>query len=169
MMTDVIAQWASDHQVPDIAVQDLRQRLMFSSLPFTATGQVEGISEAAVSQQIRFSATKYGTLLWRNNVGAAVHPESGRHVRYGLANDSKKLNEHIKSSDLIGIRKLIVTPEMVGSTLGQFVAIETKEGDWTWRGTEREQAQQRFLELVNTHGGFGVFANGPIDLSVISP
>ena len=54
-------------------------------------------------KRIRLEAAKQGILLWRNNVGA-VKTSDGRMIRFGLANDSHKMNQHIKSSDLIGIQ-----------------------------------------------------------------
>jgi hypothetical protein len=86
--------------------------------------------------------------------------EEGKLVRYGLANDSKAVNEMIKSSDLIGIRPVLITPAHVGYTVGQFVAREVKAGAWMYRGTSHEQAQKRFLELVAGMGGDACFANG---------
>lgn len=116
-------------------------------------------SEASVVAAARLQASSSGGRLWRNNNGAG-HIDGGQYIRWGLCNDSRELNAVIKSSDLIGIRPQIVTPEMVGTMVGRFWAIECKEPGWRYSGTEREQAQLRFIALVNRMGGVGSFWNG---------
>lgn len=119
-----------------------------------------GFSEAGVQAVIRLEASRKGLRLFRNNVGAFEDPQTGRWVRYGLANDSKQMNQQIKSSDLIGIRPVVIEPGHIGQTIGQFVAREAKEGRWKYRGSKREQAQLRFLQLIASFGGDACFANG---------
>jgi len=115
-------------------------------------------SEAGVQNLLRLNAGKAGAILWRNNVGAG-YMQDGSFLRWGLANDSTAMNEKIKSSDLIGIRPVTVTPEMVGLRIGQFVAREVKAASWRYTGTKREQAQLAFIEYVNSKGGDARFAN----------
>ena len=69
------------------------------------------------------------------------------------------MNDAIKSSDLIGIRPVVITEQHVGTVIGQFVAREIKAGDWKYRGSAREKAQGKFLELVASLGGDAAFAN----------
>lgn len=115
-------------------------------------------SEAAVQQQIRMNIAAHGLDLWRNNTGAC-EDKTGRVIRYGLMNESHALNQRFKSSDLIGIRPMVVTSEWVGHTVGVFAAIECKESGWKLRpGDARGQAQQRFISLVQNNGGFAGFA-----------
>lgn len=105
--------------------------------------------------------------IWRNNSGAYVD-DRGRMVRYGLGNDSAQLNDQIKSSDLIGITPLTVTPEWVGHTVGVFTAYEVKEPGWTLRpGDKRGMAQQRFLDIVASVGGYAGFVTHPDDIQRI--
>lgn len=117
-------------------------------------------SEAGVQMSVRLEATEKRLLLWRNNVGALLDKD-GRLVRYGLANDSKALNEKIKSGDLIGIRPVTIGAEHIGHVIGQFVSRETKFAGWKFKGDAREMAQLRWIELVASAGGDAAFTTGP--------
>ncbi len=117
------------------------------------------MSETAVQQRIRLAACRQGARLFRNNNGACKD-ENGRMVRYGLGNDSAQVNARLKSSDLIGITPVTVTPGMIGATHGIFTSIEVKRPGWTWRGTDREEAQARWLTLIISLGGIGRFMSG---------
>ena len=75
-------------------------------------------------------------------------------------NESAQMNKTIKSSDLIGIRPVLVGPQHLGTTIGQFVAREVKAGSWKWGGTDREVAQMRFIDMVNSLGGDAAMVNG---------
>jgi ribosomal protein S19 len=119
--------------------------------------------ESTSQQQIRLEAPRLGQRLWRNNNGACVDI-NGRQIRYGLANDSAKLNKKIKSSDLIGITPIIITPDMVGKTLGVFTSVETKRAGWTFKGSEREVAQKAWNDLIKAMGGLSGFATCKEDL-----
>ena len=151
--------WAARHGVSPQALDELKAIL---TQPNTEPKQtIIGASETAVQNSIRLEATNFGCRLWRNNVGAYSEkkpPSPG--TRWGLCNDTSEMNGHIKSSDLIGIRPVIITSLMVGSTIGQFVAREVKKGGWSYKATDREVAQLRFLELVLALGGDACFANG---------
>ena len=116
-------------------------------------------SESTNSKQVRLDFAINGDALWRNNVGALVN-ERGIPIRFGLANESKAMNKRIKSSDLIGIQKVLITQDMVGQTIGQFVAREMKSEGWVYTGTERERAQLRFIELIIACGGDARFSTG---------
>lgn len=120
-------------------------------------------SEEEVKQSIRLEAPRHGDHLFRNNVGAC-RDRTGRQIRYGLANDSKQLNEKIKSSDLIGIRPVLITPEMIGRTFGLFMSVETKREGWVWTGSDHEVAQKAWIDLIISLGGFGCFATSPEDV-----
>ncbi len=151
----MLEQWAQMWGIPQEAIESLRDMLNCqpSNVPVNLT------SEEGVQKYIRLVEAWKGNVLWRNNVGA-MQDKNGRVIRYGLANDSKKMNQFIKSSDLVGIRKVLVTPDLVGRTIGQFCAIECKRPGWQYTGTEREQAQMRFLTLVEAAGGYARFSTG---------
>jgi hypothetical protein len=147
-------EWAKRWGIPDEAVYDYYQEVTLFA-DYTPTEHAD--SEAGVSKRARLQAAQGGDILWRNNVGAFIDPNTNRQVRYGLANESKRINERVKSSDLIGIRQVRITQDMVGQIIGQFQAIETKRPDWVWKGTDREKAQLRFHEIVMAHGGHARF------------
>lgn len=150
-----LVQWAIKWGIPFEAVEDLRRE--FGTISTEPPAKV-GPSEGAVQNNIRLEASRKGLRVWRNNVGACMD-ENGNFIRYGLANDSKKMNDLIKSSDLIGIRPVTVQQHHVGQIIGQFVAREVKAGNWSYTGSAREEAQLRFLELVASLGGDAAFAN----------
>jgi hypothetical protein len=62
------------------------------------------------------------------------------------------------SSDLIGWTVVEVTPEMVGTKLAVFTAIEVKSAT----GKVRPE-QLIFIEQVNKAGGFAGIARGPVE------
>ena len=149
--------WALRWNVPVEAINDLRQQMgvdpVVSAVPGDAT------SESGVSKRKRLAFAEEGGLLWRNNLGA-FKDEYGNFIRYGLANESAGMNKKVKSSDLIGVRPVTITQEMVGFIIGQFVACETKHPGWRYRGDDHEVAQLKFLELVTSKGGHASFETG---------
>lgn len=153
-----IMTWAVRWGVPLEAVRELQHSIGIYPEP-GAVPRLDGRSEAAVSAAVTLAAAERGGRLWRNNNGA-YQDQSGRWVRYGLCNDSAKLNEVCKSSDRIGIYPRVITPEDVGHTIGQFDAVEVKEVGWTYTGTPREVAQLNFGAMVLRLGGRFRFENG---------
>ena len=151
----LVEQWAEQWNIPRQAVEDLRARIGVVTQASVAIEDNTG--EAGVQAFTRLSASRRGGILWRNNVGVCYHPGTQQPVRYGLANDSKKMNENVKSSDLIGITPVLITPDMFGQTIGVFTARECKRPGWMWSGTKREKAQKNFLNIVNGMGGDGRF------------
>ncbi|QWY83124.1 hypothetical protein [Rhizobium phage RHph_X2_24] len=124
--------------------------------------------ENSVAQRVQLEAARLNILTMRNNVGVAIAAD-GRHVRYGLMNESKKQNDYIKSSDYIAITPVqCYVPGIEWTTLGVFTAIETKASDWKFsQSDERAVAQLRFHDMVRQYGGFAGFATGPEDVARI--
>ena len=116
--------------------------------------------ENTVSQEIQIQGMHFKCNLLRNNCGA-FKDETGRLVRYGLGNISKQHSDKIKSSDLIGITQVKITPEMVGRTLGVFTAVEVKNEAWNpdKKLDKRETAQNNFIKWVRLNGGLAGFVN----------
>lgn len=116
------------------------------------------LAESTVQNQIRDMSAQLGDDLWRNNSGV-LPGEHGQPVRFGLGNDSSKVNAVCKSSDLIGVTRVLITPEMVGSVVGVFTAVEVKEEGWKFNlRNAREVAQKVFIDLVLQNGGYAGFA-----------
>lgn len=163
-----IHDWAQRWRIPPDAMSEL---LVMPLPDMTKTDA----TEAATQQDIRLKASQTGRVMWRNNNGATGHelvkcPKCNlkfkpfdRVIRYGLGNDSKRINEAFKSSDLIGITPVVVTPQMIGRMLGIFTACEVKRGNWHWSGNPREQGQWNYIQVVNRYGGIGTFAKSVKD------
>ena len=144
-----IDEWARHWNIPPEAMTELRY--VAAGVPPIVSN---GSSESAVQSQVRLAASQAGARLWRNNIGA--YQDGDRYVRYGLANESKRENAMVKSSDLIGIQPI----QVGGVTIGRFVAREVKRADWKYSDTPRERAQLRFLEIVRALGGDADFTTG---------
>lgn len=133
----------------------LPQQAVIELLTILAPPDTSDSSEAAVQARVRLAAARVGVHLWRNNSGAATDA-SGRLVRYGLANDSARINAVLKSPDLIGLDRF-----------GRFVAVECKRAGWQYSGTEREQAQAKFMTIVRSAGGAAGFVQSEGDFHAI--
>lgn len=162
-MTDYEA-WALHYPQ---AAADLQR--LFGALPWPVPEEAEGKSEAWAQQQARLSVAQRGALSFRNNVGAtpAKCPECNakqRPVRYGLANDSARLNKEIKSGDLILAIPRQITAPMVGSCILQFGTAECKRPGWTYTGKDQEPGQLAWNSLIARHGGYATFTTGAVTL-----
>lgn len=105
-------------------------------------------AETAIQNRVWKAAARMGWTLFRNNVGVAVFPDSV--VRYGLCPGS---------ADLVGIRPVTITEDMVGTQIGQFVAVEVKTGT----GTVSPE-QKKWLERMKALGAHVIVARKESDL-----
>lgn len=153
-----VIEWAIRNGVNAQALTELRAIFAMDTPNVPSTWAPE-YTEAYSQSVVRLEAAHKGVKLWRNNVGVLDGP-SGVPVRYGLANDSKRLNETIKSGDLIGWRSITITPDHIGSVIAQFVSRECKRPGWRYSGTFREMAQLRWAEAVIADGGDATFCTG---------
>lgn len=94
-------------------------------------------NEASLYPKIQKAAEKLGHKLFRNQVGS--YKIGGRYITYGLG---------VGSSDGVGWRSIIITPDMVGMKLAQFLAAEVK-----LPGKKPTEMQQKFIDRVNEAGG----------------
>jgi hypothetical protein len=160
-----LTEWAARWAVSPQALAELAACSIVEPDPDNLVG---GKTEAYVQSAIRgIEAPSKGVFLWRNNVGAgSIYKDTDlcdtcrhslqhkkRPVRWGLANDSTRVNKVMKSADLIGLRPLIVTDDMVGKRIAQFVSRECKREDWRYTGTEEELAQLAWATIINDNGG----------------
>lgn len=166
-----LTEWATRWNVPPQAVLELAAVPDF--VPDPPTKVVE--SEGGVQSLVRLEAARKGYRLWRNNVGAGqvVHAKiirqmcptcqsliSRRPIRWGLANDSSNLNAELKSGDLFGWRRRLITDAMVGMVIAQTVNRECKPVGWTYTGDEHEAAQLRWHAMILADGGDSAFVTG---------
>ena len=130
----------------------------------------KGTPEQVAQDDVEIFAPSMGCTLLRNNSGALQNIE-GDWIRFGLGNISKKHNQHSKSSDLIGITVVEITPEMVGKKVGVFTAIEVKAVGFKpkqeYNPKSREWAQENFNRMVRSKFGFSGFATSGEDLKAI--
>lgn len=111
-----------------------------------------GDSEQHIQQSIRIACSNGDTRLFRNNTGT-LRDQHGRPVQFGLCKGS---------ADLIGWKRVTVTPEMVGSTVAVFTSIEVK----TPTGRLRAE-QQQWLEVVQAAGGIAGVARSVEDAETL--
>lgn len=94
--------------------------------------------------------------LFRNNVGTGWQ---GRVVRRDdgllILADPRPLHAGlcVGSGDLIGMRRIIITPDMIGRAIAQFVSLEAKTG--SGRTTD---AQRNWAAFVTEFGGLAGIA-----------
>lgn len=123
-------------------------------------------SEAAIQSETRRDFAFVGPI-WRNNSGACFD-ETGRLIRFGLGNDSTQLNREIKSSDLIAITPVLITPALYGQILGVFTALECKPEGWRQIPSDKRAVpQSKFHDIVRNAGGFAGFVSDPSDIHSI--
>jgi hypothetical protein len=110
------------------------------------------LSEQRIQQEIRIAISNGDCRVFRNNTGT-LRDQNGRPVQFGLCKGS---------ADLIGWKRVTITPEMVGSTVAVFTSIEVK----TPTGRIRPE-QQQWLDAVQAAGGIAGVARSVEDAQQI--
>jgi len=101
-------------------------------------------SESRILKEVQLALVSVAhARMFRNNVGM-LEDKKGNKVRYGLC---------VGSSDLVGWKPITITPDMVGSKVAVFTAVEVKSSTGSIRP---EQAD--FLKTVKDSGGFAILA-----------
>jgi hypothetical protein len=123
------------------------------------------MSEKAIQNAVLLAASHAGFTLWRNNTGQTWAGEATR-LKDGsvLIRNPRPLHVGLckGSADLIGLRPVVVTAEMLGQTLAQFTAIEVK----TPQG-KLSEPQARFLAFIESSGGLALVARSARDIEGI--
>ena len=120
------------------------------------------MKEGDIQRSVMLAASSAGLTVWRNNVGQAW-AGSAQRLKDGsiLIRNPRPLHAGLckGSSDLIGLRRVVVTPELVGRTIAQFTGIEVKRP-----GQHPKPEQARFLEFVREAGGLALVARSADDI-----
>jgi hypothetical protein len=186
-MRTEIEQWADRYRVPPIALKELYEILTPPLPDFGATrnerSEQNKIRAAAPLAGASLWRNNSGVARESNGPGRCpkcdsvlpiashavacpgcrkriLRGEATRYVRYGLGNDSRKINDRFKSPDLIGLTPVIIRPEHIGRTFGVFTGIEVKTGP---TNATRLKAQRNFLNHIRMKGGIACFASNPND------
>jgi hypothetical protein len=96
------------------------------------------------------------TRLFRNNVGMGYQGKKRANKDGSITLfDWRVLHAGLctGSSDLIGVTRVLITPEMVGKYAGLFTAFEQK----LLKGGKPSDEQTNFIEFVKRMGGVGSF------------
>jgi hypothetical protein len=99
---------------------------------------------------------------WRNNRGTAIL--NGKYVRFGIPEPrGRESDDDMKGSDRIGFTPVIITPDMVGSTVAVFTGIEIKG-----HGDRLKPGQRKWHSFLLDHGARSEIwielADGTIDV-----
>lgn len=150
-MTNPFKEW--QEQYPEAAAA-----LLAVATP-TELDHNDSLTETAVQANCRLHASSYNMFLGRNNSGAynpKKPPSPG--TRWGWCNDSAKLNKVFKTPDLIGWKTIIITPDMVGTQIAQFVGAEVKKPGWALTPSDaRGHAQASCGNKIIAAGGLFAF------------
>lgn len=117
------------------------------------------MKEANVQRLIQMRVSELGGRVLRNNVGLAwvgklikkkIVWKATLQVGDVLIRNARPLHAGLEegSSDLIGWRPLLITQEMVGRTVAQFVGLEIKKTS----GGVTSDAQKQFISTIKAAG-----------------
>ncbi len=114
------------------------------------------MSEAGIQQDIRLALGACPDIkAWRNNVGMFREEKSGRWIRYGLFNGS---------ADIIGLKTVTITPDMVGQKVAIFLSVEVKTPNAPKKLPDDQQA---WFDAVRKAGGIAVVARSVEDVKFL--
>jgi hypothetical protein len=114
--------------------------------------------EKSVANEVLLAMSKRGTRLHRNNVATCWQGDVTRLVDGSiLIRNPRIIHAGLckGSSDYIGWHPLVITPEMVSSTVAVYTAVETKRS----KGGRIAPEQQNFIDQVRLAGGMAGVAN----------
>ena len=87
-----------------------------------------------------------GAMVWRNNTG-----------KFRSMTDPQRIVSvgQVGSADIIGVKPVTITADMVGKVIGQAIAIEVK----TPTG-KQSQEQKNWQQAFENHGGIHILGRG---------
>lgn len=94
--------------------------------------------ETKIMNEVSTTLSTKNYVVYRNNVGE-LHTPYGGYIKFGLC---------VGSSDLIGIKPIVIKPDDVGKTIGVFCAFEVK----TEKGN-LDDDQKDFINTIKRLGG----------------
>jgi hypothetical protein len=116
------------------------------------------MSETDLVRQTIEALSQYERRLFRNNVGRAIQGKWRKHMGgQVMVPAGSIIVEHPRiidfglatgSGDLIGVRSVEITPEMVGTRIGQFVSLEGK-----LEGRSHSTEQDNWHKQITFMGG----------------
>ncbi len=123
--------------------------------------------ESKIQTDIRDKLSHGRVRLFRNSVGAGLmishkHAMTGQSIISKVIDMCRAAGAHaqrirfglaVGSGDLIGYRRVTITPDMVGREVAVFLSVEVK----TAKGPVREE-QYRWADHINSVGGVAVIA-----------
>lgn len=157
-----LTEWAHKHGVTGAALRELIE-IIYPDVNSLIPDPESYENESQVQAQIRLEAPKHGAWLGRNNRGAMMN-DKGRLVRFGLANDSDKIDKVFKTGDLVGGTQRMVMPEHIGQIWDIYTNVEVKEPGWRFTpGDKRAVAQLACINYHRKRGGIAGFCTSVID------
>ena len=96
-------------------------------------------AETNIMNKIMLKMSKNGYLPWRNNVGVFKSMDGNQTIRIG----------QVGSSDIMAIKPTVITQDMVGQTIGVFVAVEVKTENG--RQSEPQKKWQTAVEKLGVN------------------
>jgi hypothetical protein len=118
-------------------------------------------AETPLQNKIRLALSQAGCLNFRNEtagawVGKVIHREGHIVTLKGASMITAGLC--VGSSDIIGIAPTLITQDMVGKTVGVFVAAEVKTPQ---SGDDGSDEQKKFLAAIIKAGGIAGIVTSP--------
>lgn len=111
--------------------------------------------EIDIQRTIHLAVSLPDTRIFRNNVGnywqgTVLRDTAEDGVRYVLLRHARRIQAGLApgSSDLIGLRSIMITPDMVGQRVAVFCGLEVKT-----RSGRATDEQANFIDMVNDLGG----------------
>lgn len=108
--------------------------------------------KALESRVLRRLGRRGDILLWKNETGLARSIDGQRIIKFGTPG----------SPDLLGVRRVEITADMVGMTIGQALGLEIKPGR-----TRQSDQQENFEAAFARRGGLYLLVRSEDDIACL--